>query len=1006
MPVPGVMQKAANPAGFNGDYYEIAVKEFSQQVLSTGLPMTKVWSYGTVNPAGTFHYPSSSIEARVNRPVRIKWINGLVDDAGNYLPHLLPIDQTLHWANPPKDCAEGFPRTDCKGQNPAPYTGPVPMSAHLHGAHVGAESDGYPEAWWLPNATNIPAGYAIKGAKYGQFDTTNTEPGTAVCQYPNDQPAATLWFHDHSLGMTRANVYAGPAGFYFLRGGAADLRPGTLPSGAYEIPIVIQDRSFNADGSLFYPGTRAFFDAFGGPYVGDQTFTSDISPIWNPEFFGNAIVVNGKTWPYLNVEPRKYRFRILNGSDSRFFVLASSNPALKFTVIGGDGGFLRAPVVLDQLLVGPAERFDVIVDFSGFTPGDQIILQNLGSDAPFGGFPITPVDMADPATTGQVMQFKVVPLKGADTSVVPAFLPHRMPVDRNPSILATRQVSLNEEASALVCVDANNVVISGVFPPDCGGLGFPIAPLAAKLGTVDLKTNPAMPMGMPMMWMDQITETPILGSTEIWEIYNFTMDAHPIHLHLVQFEVLNREIWDPMVGVPGTVFPPEVWETGPKDTVIVYPGWITRVKATFDIAGLYVWHCHILSHEDNEMMRPFYVWNNVSNWNAIAQDILQPPAMPGMPMEMSPVSMSAAFVYLSYVQAAVYNALVAIDGGYAPYNSNLWAWRGASKDAAVAAAAYGVLNHYFPSAALDEKYAAAIASIRGGIRKTAGILVGRAAALQIIRQRSGDILSGDGGYILPLPGPGVWEPTALMPNGNPMPPMDPWMAQLQPFLRSTPDLYRPVDPPLLTSDLYALDLNEVKDWGGAMSLRRTPEQTEVAVFWTTNMVNQTNAAYRRVATNRGLSMLDTARLMAMGNMAATDSLIATFDAKYFYNFWRPVTAIRRADTDGNDSTVANPAWMPLVMTPNFPEYVAGHGSFVSAQAEVYTNFFGPQIEIDLESSITGTTHHYATADDLRTEIVDARTWGGLHYRNSSELAVGIGQQLVIDALAAYFTPLP
>ncbi|MCU0595149.1 MAG: hypothetical protein MUC98_06780 [Desulfobacterota bacterium] len=155
------------------------------------------------------------------------------------------------------------------------------------------------------------------------------------------------------------------------------MRPGTLPSGAYEIPIVIQDRAFNSDGSLFYPDARSFFDAFGGPYVGDQSSASDISPIWNPEFFGNTIVVNGKTWPYLNVEPRKYRFRILNGSDSRFFVLKANNPALKFTVIGGDGGFLRAPVVLDQLLVGPAERFDVIVDFSVFNPGDQILLQNI-----------------------------------------------------------------------------------------------------------------------------------------------------------------------------------------------------------------------------------------------------------------------------------------------------------------------------------------------------------------------------------------------------------------------------------------------------------------------------------------------------------------------------------------------------------------------------------------------------------------------------------------------------
>ncbi|MFZ2919857.1 MAG: multicopper oxidase domain-containing protein [Desulfosalsimonadaceae bacterium] len=192
-----------------------------------------------------------------------------------------------------------------------------------------------------------------------------------------------------------------------------------------------------------------------------------------------------------------------------------------------------------------------------------------------------------------------------------------------------------------------------------------------------------------------------------------------------------------------------------------------------------------------------------------------------------------------------------------------------------------------------------------------------------------------------------------------------------------------------------------------MSMTRTAAQTEVANFWTTNMVIQSNAAYRQQAASRGLGLLDTARLMVMGNMAATDSLIATFDAKYFYNLWRPVTAIQRADTDGNALTDPDPTWMPLVMTPNFPEYVAGHGSFVSAQAEVYTQIFGtPNIAIDLDSSATGTTRHYATADDLRIEIVNARTWAGLHLRNSSVLAVGIGQQLVTDAMVNYFAPAP
>lgn len=395
--------------------------------------------------------------------------------------------------------------------------------------------------------------------------------------------------------------------------------------------------------------------------------------------------------------------------------------------------------------------------------------------------------------------------------------------------------------------------------------------------------------------------------------------------------------------------------------------------------------------------------NIVAEWNAIAQEILQPTPMPGMPMPMGGTSMSAAFVHLSYMQAAIYNALVAIEGGYEPYHSSLTADPNASRDAAVAAAAYGVLNNYFPSVALTGKYNASLAAIPDSAAKTDGIAVGQAAAAEIIALRAGDVLSGNGGYILPAPGPGVWESTAM----PPAPPMDPWMIVLNPFLRTSPDQYRPGPPPALTSAEYAADLNEVKDIGGAMSISRTPEQTEVARFWTTNMVIQTNKAYRQLAANRGLGLLDTARLMAMGNMVATDSLIATFDAKYAYNLWRPVTAIQRADTDGNPATDPDPTWMPLVMTPNFPEYVAGHGSFVSAQAEVFTRFFGtPQVEVDLESSVTGTIRHYANADDLRSEIIDSRTWAGLHLRDSSVLAVNLGQQLATDALDNYFAADP
>ncbi len=530
LPIPGVMPQTPNATvnARGADYYEIAVRQFQQQVLSTGLPMTTVWSYGSVNHPDTFHYPAFTIEATADKPARVKWMNQLVDVDGNFLPHLLPVDQTLHWTNPPGDCIDGTKRPDCRGQSPAAYAGPVPVSVHLHGAHVNPDSDGFPEAWFLPAANNIDCigspGYPktpstaddffCAGSNFDQIKGVPREDGAAVFQYRNDQRATALWFHDHSLGMTRTNVYAGPAGFYLLRGGASDLPsgvPGGLPGGAYEIPLVIQDRSFNADGSLFYPDIREFFDGFAGPYIGDPSFESDAAPLHNPEFFGNTMVVNGKTWPFLNVEPRKYRFRILNGSDSRFFILKLGGSTVKatFTVIGTDGGFLPVPAVVSELLVGPAERFDVIVDFSGLAPGTTFNLLNVGPDSPFGG-PFPASGQADANTTGQVMQFRVVALTAADTSAIPplpAFTPTGNPTN-------VRRVSLNELESSLICVDKNNVFVPGVTPPACGKRSFPLAPVSAQLGTID----PATELGIPQMWESPITENPALNSTEEWEM--------------------------------------------------------------------------------------------------------------------------------------------------------------------------------------------------------------------------------------------------------------------------------------------------------------------------------------------------------------------------------------------------------------------------------------------------------------------------------------------------------
>jgi len=578
--------------GKNIDYYDIAVRQFRQQILPPSLPRTKVWGYGSVNHPATFNYPAFTIEAKWEAPVRVNWINGLVDRSGNFLPHLLPVDPTLHWANPPGG-EEGRDMRPELASTPGQYEGPVPIVVHLHGGHSPDWADGFSEAWYLPAAANIPSGYAAIGTWHDAFRRAAQQaigvawdPGSAVFQYPNDQRASTLWFHDHTLGLTRLNVYAGPAGFYLLRGGPGDrvldtktgtaaVLPGPAPAMGdppgipyYEIPLAIQDRSFNEDGSLFYPGSREFFDGFDGPYIPD----SDVSPIWNPEVFANTIVVNGRTWPYLDVEPRRYRFRILNGCNARFLILKMSRGP-SFWQIGSEGGFLPAPVELETLLLGPAERADVIVDFSSVPVGTEIVMRNLGPDEPFGGgAPGEEFEPSDRRTTGQVMLFRVIPSTGADPSTpvhrlqLPPIVPLG-PADRR------RRVSLNEDVSEL-----------GDFP------------VSARLGTINRAGEP-----VARGWDDPITENPALDSVEIWEIHNFTEDAHPIHIHEVQFEVVDRKPYE------GTRRGPEPWETGFKDTVIAYPEEITRVKAKFDVPGLFAWHCHIVEHEDNEMMRPYFI---------------------------------------------------------------------------------------------------------------------------------------------------------------------------------------------------------------------------------------------------------------------------------------------------------------------------------------------------------------------------------------------------------------
>ncbi len=622
--VPPPMPKSELVGVSSVDYYKIAARQIKQQILPKTLPKTTVWAYGSTENKETFHTPSFTIEAKANRPVRVKWINNLKDAAGKYLPHLLPIDQTIHWANP-----GGVNGPDSMGMDPLPYTGPVPLVTHLHGSHVVPGSDGYPESWVLPAASNIPANYASKGSHWTQISGVAAEPGAATYQYSNDQRATQMWFHDHTLGMTRSNIYTGLVGMYMLRGGATDLWSTLLPKGDFEIPLLIQDRAFNANGSLFYPGERAFFEGLAKenlqiPFIPANAADgkpSDVSPIWNPEFFSNVMLVNGNSWPQLNVEQRRYRFRILNGSDSRFMILkiagdptAQGAPAaVPFWVIGGDGGFQQQPAQLDSLLIGPAERIDVIVDFTNIPTSQALYLINEGPDSPYGGGKggteldvqngIADYAYSDPATTGQVMKLTVVPRTSNDRTIPPKLITALLPPELLGNPTSVRQVSVNEMGSETVFADYNTDQGGSLLSIVENLSGFQFGPTVSMLGTLNAGT------AVPLPWMDPITETPSNGSTEIWEINNFTEDAHPIHMHLVEFQVINREPLGVGAMPLGATLArgPEPWEFGSKDTVIAYPGEVTRVKAKFDRPGVYVWHCHILSHEDNDMMRPICV---------------------------------------------------------------------------------------------------------------------------------------------------------------------------------------------------------------------------------------------------------------------------------------------------------------------------------------------------------------------------------------------------------------
>ncbi|MFZ0518685.1 MAG: multicopper oxidase domain-containing protein [Acidobacteriaceae bacterium] len=454
---------------------------FSMRAITTklhrDLPPTNQWSYGGSVPGVMF-------ETESNQGLLVEWANELPKQ------HFLPIDYSVHGAG--RDVPD------------------VRSVVHLHGGKTPPESDGYPEEWYVPGESR-------------------------TYYYPNEQKPALLWYHDHAMGITRLNIYAGLLGLHVIRDQAE--RQLNLPDGEYEIPLVLFDRHIQLDGQLSYPVSR------------------DPEHPWISEVRGEVPLVNGKIFPYLEVEPRKYRIRVLNASNGRLFRLSFS-PDVEVHQIGSDQGLLPAPVTLKYVVLAPAERADLVIDFAALR-GMRILLED---DA----FP-------------ELMEFRVGQSQVSDPSSLPSTL---RPVPRigESSAVKTRWLTLDELTN--------------------GGKG-------ASMGMLLNKT----PWHMP------ISEKPTLGTTEIWELANLTEDIHPIHLHLVRFQILDRRPFDAyhysttgILHYTSSATPPDPEEIGWKDTVRVNGRTVTRIIVPFaGYSGLYVWHCHNLEHEDNEMMRPYAV---------------------------------------------------------------------------------------------------------------------------------------------------------------------------------------------------------------------------------------------------------------------------------------------------------------------------------------------------------------------------------------------------------------
>ena len=387
----------------------------------------------------------------------------------------------------------------------------------------------------------------------------------------------------------------------------------------------------------------------------------------------------------------------------------------------------------------------------------------------------------------------------------------------------------------------------------------------------------------------------------------------------------------------------------------------------------------------------------ITDWSAIAQTAIVTNA--GRPP-------SGTIIDVAYVFAAVYDAVNAIDGRYTAFAVSVSASPTASQDAAAAAAAHHVLKTFFPTQQvfLDGALASSMAAIPPGPARDQGNAVGVQVATAFLALRANDGRNA----VVPYgfgSGPGVYQLTPGAP-APPASPATPWVAQMRPFALQSPSQFRAEGPPHLTSAQWAVDLNEVKAMGVLNGSSRTPEQTEIGRFYAEHPGAQLIRSLREFAAAQSMSVADRARLLAILHISAADALIAVFDSKYFYNYWRPVTAIRAADTDGNGATEPDAGWLPLAPTPNHPEYPAAHGGVSTAYAEALRHFFGTKkVTITLSSTVTGTTHTFHSTDEIIKEIIAARVYGGMHYRTSGVHGSVIGRKVAHWIDKNYFQPV-